>query len=87
MSKLVGYVTEMNAELGDAIGRLDQHKFDSFLEAVVKAGKIARHDVGREGLTIRALAIAKRQKLARPNEADDQGGKTDPVLPMEACTN
>jgi 6-phospho-3-hexuloisomerase len=57
MSKLVSCVTKINAEVADAIGQLDQHEFDSFLDAIVKAGKIALHGVGREGLMMRALAM------------------------------
>ncbi len=49
MSELVSYVKKIDAELEGALGALNQQEFASFLDAVVAAGKIASHGVGREG--------------------------------------
>jgi 6-phospho-3-hexuloisomerase len=57
MAELVSYVKRINSELEDAIGALDQQDFDSFLDAVVAAGRIAFHGVDREGLMMRAFAM------------------------------
>lgn len=57
MAELVSYVKRINSELEDTIGALDQQDFGSFLDAVVAAGRIALHGVGREGLMMRAFAM------------------------------
>jgi len=57
MADFSAYVSKISAELGEIIPRIDRAEFDTFLDAIQSASKIALYGVGREGLMIKALAM------------------------------